>query len=322
MIEINNLPNCPGIYCIKNLVNEKCYIGQSIKIKKRLYQHIKSVNKVDVALYRAINKYGLENFEVSVLETVQTKTSLNELKSILDDLEKKYIQEYNSYNNGYNSTLGGDYGVLGLKMTDEQKQKISHNSTAHALDGRNKIYVYSIKTKCTYTFITAEKAADYFGISGDQVRSSKSHRRLFRGEFIFYRTDEEKEESLQKIHNIRTVSHSSNKTGSHFSKVDYDQYYQFLISHKDLNQKQISELLEITVEAVKKRNQKLRELGYNLPTTRIKEVIVYDTIDNTHYTTTVKELSEKFGITDKSMRRVLHQNNLYKKRYKFDIINI
>ena len=45
----------------------------------------------------------------------------------MDEDEKYYIEKYNSYSNGYNCTLGGDGGVLGYKMTDEQKEKIRRN---------------------------------------------------------------------------------------------------------------------------------------------------------------------------------------------------
>lgn len=50
-------------------------------------------------MYKAFKKYGIDNFDFSEIEQVP-----NEL---LDEREKYWIQQYNSYLEGYNSTLGG-----------------------------------------------------------------------------------------------------------------------------------------------------------------------------------------------------------------------
>jgi len=50
-------------------------------------------------LYKAFNKYGIENFTFEEIEQVDN--------SILDEREKYWIEYYDSYFNGYNSTLGG-----------------------------------------------------------------------------------------------------------------------------------------------------------------------------------------------------------------------
>ena len=48
---------------------------------------------------RAIRRYGLQNFTFEVVEYCNTKDAL-------DDREKYWIQRYNSYKRGYNSTAG------------------------------------------------------------------------------------------------------------------------------------------------------------------------------------------------------------------------
>ena len=91
------------IYKITNKVNGKSYIGQTIQnVKERFYQHcaIKCSQAVlNMAIHRAINKYGKSNFTIEVIEEVES-TNLN-------DRERYWIKYYNSYNNGYNSTKGG-----------------------------------------------------------------------------------------------------------------------------------------------------------------------------------------------------------------------
>ena len=145
-IEIRNYVDTDaGIYYFRNLINNKYYIGQAINIRRRLGHHVSNVlcNRYDAALYKALHKYGFENFEFGILKRFDEDIP----KCILDFWEKYYIQYYNSYGaTGYNQTLGGDAGVLGLKMTEEQRQKVKEYSTIIANDGRNKIFCYIIDT--------------------------------------------------------------------------------------------------------------------------------------------------------------------------------
>lgn len=91
------------IYKITNILNNKIYIGQTVKtVEKRFQQHKNNSNKEyfsQIVLYKAFNKYGIENFICEEIEEVS-----NEL---LDEREKYWIEFYDSYFNGYNSTLGG-----------------------------------------------------------------------------------------------------------------------------------------------------------------------------------------------------------------------
>lgn len=57
-----------------------------------------------MAIHKAILKYGSENFTIEVLETVSNCENLGEK---LDMLEQYYINLYDTYHNGYNSTSGG-----------------------------------------------------------------------------------------------------------------------------------------------------------------------------------------------------------------------
>lgn len=91
------------IYKIENKLNGKIYIGQTIKtVEKRFNQHKNNSNKEyfsQIVLYKAFNKYGIENFECVELEEIDNE--------FLDEREKYWIEYYDSYFNGYNSTLGG-----------------------------------------------------------------------------------------------------------------------------------------------------------------------------------------------------------------------
>lgn len=91
------------IYKIENKLNGKKYIGQTIKeLEKRFSQHKHNYNKSyfsHLSLYQAFNKYGIENFLFEKIEEVPN--------NLLDEREKYWINYYNTYYDGYNSTLGG-----------------------------------------------------------------------------------------------------------------------------------------------------------------------------------------------------------------------
>lgn len=92
-----------GIYKITNVLNNQCYIGQSIDIESRWLQHTYegTKGKCKNKLYSAMRKYNIENFIFEVIE----ECKLNQ--TVLDNKERYWIKYYDSYNNGYNSTLGG-----------------------------------------------------------------------------------------------------------------------------------------------------------------------------------------------------------------------
>jgi len=85
------------IYEIKNKINGKVYIGQHSSNELNSYYGSGKLIKY------AINKYGIENFERTILEICSTKDELNER-------EKYWIKEKSSIINGYNLTDGGTGG--------------------------------------------------------------------------------------------------------------------------------------------------------------------------------------------------------------------
>lgn len=91
------------IYLIFNDVNDKVYVGQTIQsLNKRFNGHCcysKTDRSVNMYIKRAIHKYGRDKFHIKLIEECPIKE--------LSKREKYWINYYDSYNNGYNLTLGG-----------------------------------------------------------------------------------------------------------------------------------------------------------------------------------------------------------------------
>ncbi len=94
--------NFSGIYVIRNLINGKVYVGQSVNIQLRLLKHMSELrggNHSNSALQGDWNRFGPANFVTEVLEAVSP--------DLLDRQEAYWITRFNSLNNasGYNQTI-------------------------------------------------------------------------------------------------------------------------------------------------------------------------------------------------------------------------
>ncbi len=124
------------IYKITNNITGKGYIGQTTQaFKKRWYFHCyeakdkRNFNK----FYNAIRKYGAECWSVEVLEEVNDVNLLNER-------EVYWINYYNTFKNGYNSTSGGERGSVSVKCKEETKKKISKANKGKLIKEKNPMY--------------------------------------------------------------------------------------------------------------------------------------------------------------------------------------
>lgn len=90
------------IYIITNKSNDKVYIGQTISsdLDQRFHEHIKSSKRFPHRkLYKAFSDIGTALFSISLVETVPI--------DLLNEREQYWISHYDSFQNGYNETIGG-----------------------------------------------------------------------------------------------------------------------------------------------------------------------------------------------------------------------
>lgn len=142
--------------------SNKVYIGITSQDPQRRWRADGSGYRQNEKFFNAIKKYGWDNFKHEILfEGLDEKEALK--------LEKELIQKYNSFSEGYNKSLGGDYGGY----TNEVKQKIGnsvkalwkqesyrkHMSQAHEGKGR-KGWHHSEETREKISEIVKERCND------------------------------------------------------------------------------------------------------------------------------------------------------------------
>jgi group I intron endonuclease len=154
------------IYRIKNKTTKKSYIGESKKkdVKWRWNEHKKTIekNKGCPALRDAVKKYGIENFEFSIIIICFDDERFK--------YEKEYIKKYNSVvPYGYNITNGGEGGGFqGKKHTEQVKADIKNKSKQKYIDNpelrkqmseRNKIMMSNpeVREKIKNGLLNSEK---------------------------------------------------------------------------------------------------------------------------------------------------------------------
>lgn len=115
----NKIPTQYIVYMATSPSGNK-YIGITTKkLEIRISQHSRyTTNKsINYIFTNAIRKYGIKNINFDIIDYA------NDIKE-LKELEKYWIEKLDTYNNGYNLTLGGD-GALGYKHTKEQNKNSS-----------------------------------------------------------------------------------------------------------------------------------------------------------------------------------------------------
>lgn len=176
-----------GIYKITKKSNGKSYIGQSNDIKRRINEH---QSKNDLAIDKAIQKYGIKAFTYEILE----ECTLDKL----DEKEVYWIAYYNTYKGfGYNCNAGGgnsrgenngrtnltnedvayirecyDLHLRRRDVYEQFKDKITFSSFASIWDGSTwkdiKQEVYTEENKKYYMYHTTDGENSVSAILSDE----------------------------------------------------------------------------------------------------------------------------------------------------------
>lgn len=110
------------IYKIINDINDKVYVGQTWKsLKERFQRHCSKADDPNnvMVIKKAIFKYGKEHFKIVLLEEIEDCT-----QEKLNEREIFWIDYYDSYNKGYNSTKGGQNCGHSQKLSEEEENEL------------------------------------------------------------------------------------------------------------------------------------------------------------------------------------------------------
>lgn len=186
------------IYKITNNINGKIYIGKTeFSIEKRFKEHCQDAFKPSLEkrpLYAAMRKYGIDNFSICLIEETSEP----------EERESFWIEQTQSFKNGYNATLGGDgrkyldYDVLVATyletksiaktaeichcddghLSDILKSRGVHIFTQQEVNIRNNgkcINQYDLQDNYIQTFATAREAARFVRPNSTSIGGVASH---------------------------------------------------------------------------------------------------------------------------------------------------
>jgi group I intron endonuclease len=115
-----------GVYVLTNKINGKRYVGIGCGkkgIEGRWAQYKRYECKQQTKLYNALKLYGVDNFTFEVILETDDIDNAKRSEMFLIDVWNLQDDRY-----GYNITAGGDSIRLGLKHSEETKQKISNSN--------------------------------------------------------------------------------------------------------------------------------------------------------------------------------------------------
>lgn len=143
------------VYIHRNKINNKVYIGITKQKPEKRWKHDGFGYKSQLKFWRAIQKYGWDNFEHIIFAK-----KLTELEASF--LEQDLINKFNAIENGYNVSPGGSTtnhsketlekmrkSMTGKTQTQQTKNKIS-NSQYH---NNIKLQVYCVEKNKVYNSI-------------------------------------------------------------------------------------------------------------------------------------------------------------------------
>jgi hypothetical protein len=191
------------IYKIENTITGKTYIGQTTHPRgfsgrydykgigiERVYNYL--LNRVcqdayyNQHLLRSIEKYGFDSFVVDeIFDTADNKDELNEK-------ERYYIEQFDSFKNGYNRSIGGD-AVQGAKKPCGKDSPRSKSVCQISTDG-----------KLINVWGCISDAAKKLNIASSHISQVCKNKRKLAGGFVWiYEEDYNHNEDYKRIPHIK-----------------------------------------------------------------------------------------------------------------------
>jgi len=211
-----------GIYkiqCIeKSNRNNGIYVGQSVNIYERWYNHKNELKKnthYNKHFQRIWNKYGESGFIFEIIETCNRKE--------LNEKEIYWIKFYNSYDNGLNQNSGGSI-VNSKPASKETREKISKQLTGRIREDESRgKHPFAIKVMCdNIIFDCIKDCADYYEINYESMVSWMNGKSVIPEKFIKLGLTKMNKLNIHKTINHNIGEYSKRATKIHCNELNMD----------------------------------------------------------------------------------------------------
>lgn len=207
------------IYKITNILNQKSYIGKTIRDPEIRWNEHKQDNKhPNLPLQRAFKKYGINSFSFEIIEEVK--------EELLDEREKYYIKKFNTYKQGYNATLGGEGGVTHTLPKEEIEKILTLWKQKCTISQISKITGYSfsaIQNHIKKTGITNEQYKKQIKLNKNKALKNIKLREKQNSKKENKFTKEQEKIIFEDFNNFYSCTYISKKV-----KCSYKKLYNFL----------------------------------------------------------------------------------------------
>jgi group I intron endonuclease len=179
------------IYKITNTLNDKGYVGQTVRSpEERMKQHFRTDSQC-TALRNAIEKYGRDAFEIEILEICVDVQSMNGREAFYIDLHQTKVP------NGYNIRMPGEFI---LSEFARRKLRVSPQHSVISIEGRRRIKDALARTGKLSKYKTNN---DYLEKKAIRIDKSNSERTTKKREATY-------KQALNQLNSLREFSNNPN----------------------------------------------------------------------------------------------------------------
>lgn len=195
------------IYCIYNNINDRIYIGSTINYSRRIYNHIRDLNKNkhhNYKLQKDWNLYGSENFDIFKLKDSNQTILLEDEQWSMDILRpyynickiagntlnlkwtekrrKKQMLYISNFSHSHKNNLS-----ISMKKNKEFIKKATERCKLMTELNKRKIIAINIKTKEELYFNSIKEASNFLNINKNNIQSRLSNivKSPFKEQYIF-----------------------------------------------------------------------------------------------------------------------------------------
>ena len=228
--------NISGIYQIKNLINNKLYIGSSKNLYERFLTHraeLRNNYHFNTHLQNAFNKYGEQNFQFTILQQCDNDQNL------LFDLEQWYVDILNpEYNQNKEVVFLPMITLEARKKVSETRKKLYRENKLNVY--KNKIYLYYKDGSFVGEFESGREAAKFIHTTEDKI-SSVAHGKWvqIKGYKAFFK----KQESVEPFEKPKV---QAGRIYKYYDVIDENGFSIYSGCAKD-----VSQYLNITIDSLR-----------------------------------------------------------------------